>query len=585
MSIASLNLFNAVPENPNNTDDYHFSEEYGVVITPKAIHCKDAILDWLRREHLNGRDLNKSFHKSWQKVRDSSNFQLVLEQVLHYITTYGFDALGVYSDDTIYIPPEVLGIPEKTSIKAIHGLNPKVLIDKCFSLLSSGVALEQETIQDILTVLDECEYEWSGFEDIKNKEAACLVFDKLGILPRRGDELFRYLFYKATDSTLIIKNEESVEAIQHSKYELPQLNHSRIVELSKSFNRHKKLWMAFKSTNRNNRATVNKITKLSKVHHEPLEKDVLGNLTGFSWSYDEVKKACEKANIFKIIRAANAVRLYQGDDRNRFYKIRNGKGWVQTKLNSVDTTTLRNFEKILIKELRSRIGKKKIYCPPYISYALPVSEKQFVGNVPIGTMVQLEQPQNYLLMGIYWEGRVDLDLRADSFSGSIGWNASYRDKDRGLMFSGDVTSAPNGATEWMYCKNVDNTYLLKVNLYMGQIGHPYKIILGYGSDVKQNYMIDPSNVFFQADACMDQREILLGMLDKDLKFYLIGQGSGGSNIGGFGERSRILQNNLLTSNESMLRLNDVIQFCNEDEAEMSLHPDELQKDSILSLLK
>ena len=54
---------------------------------------------------------NQTFHKSFATVRDTDIETLVVQQIVHYITTYGFEALGIYDKDTVYIPKEELEIP------------------------------------------------------------------------------------------------------------------------------------------------------------------------------------------------------------------------------------------------------------------------------------------------------------------------------------------------------------------------------------------------------------------------------------------------------------------------------------------
>ena len=61
---------------------------------------------------LTAEQINSSFHKSWKKIKEASIEQLVLEQLIHYFTTYGYEVLGVYSEETVYVPHEKLEIPE-----------------------------------------------------------------------------------------------------------------------------------------------------------------------------------------------------------------------------------------------------------------------------------------------------------------------------------------------------------------------------------------------------------------------------------------------------------------------------------------
>jgi hypothetical protein len=68
----TLKLFNAVIAKKENEKPY--VSELGFIIEPNAIWAKQRIVDYYTREQLNGNDLNKTFHKSWQKIKESTVF-------------------------------------------------------------------------------------------------------------------------------------------------------------------------------------------------------------------------------------------------------------------------------------------------------------------------------------------------------------------------------------------------------------------------------------------------------------------------------------------------------------------------------
>lgn len=89
---------------------------------------------------------NQTFHKSFSTVENTDYETLVIEQLVHYITTYGFKELNIYDKDTVYIPKEKLEIPElKDDIKLtiIKPLTEKEVQDKVMDLLCSGIALSK----------------------------------------------------------------------------------------------------------------------------------------------------------------------------------------------------------------------------------------------------------------------------------------------------------------------------------------------------------------------------------------------------------------------------------------------------------
>ena len=76
--------------------------------------------------------MNSTFHKSWGKVRDAPYMQLLGEQIFHYMTTYGYKAMDVYDENTIFIPNERLDIPEvKGGVKLILNLIIKKRLQRC----------------------------------------------------------------------------------------------------------------------------------------------------------------------------------------------------------------------------------------------------------------------------------------------------------------------------------------------------------------------------------------------------------------------------------------------------------------------
>ena len=168
----TLELFNAVLAKVSH--EAPFVSEDGLVISANALWAKKAILKHYSDEMLDGYGLNKTFHKSWLKIKRSPESVLRLEQARHYISTYGSNF-----QDEIYIPKEVLDVPDKKVVfKVVKGLSKEELVSKCLGLLNSGIALKEETIHDVLSVLiDQLEYTFTDATTIKNKEAEVILAD------------------------------------------------------------------------------------------------------------------------------------------------------------------------------------------------------------------------------------------------------------------------------------------------------------------------------------------------------------------------------------------------------------------------
>lgn len=595
---ATIKLFGAV-ESKETAQDAVFIEEYGILIAKEAVWAQEEIREYLKENELTGDNINSTFHKSWEKVKYSKLSTLIAEQIVHYFTTYGLESLGLGSKDLVYIPEEILETPERVAIKVIKGVRREELIEKALSLLCGLVALKQETIELVFLALEELNYEFTGEEEIKNREAKILLADKKGIYPKDGEDLFRYMFYKATGTSLVVNNETSRTIIQKSNYELPNLTEVQVIELSKGFNRHKKLWIAFKKANKANIRLVNRISKLSKKHHVPRPPGVLKSLTYKDHSPNTVMEASKKVSVFDLIRGINVLRLYAAEPSARYYQIRNGKGHPREKENSIDIDTLKLREDILIKILKQRLNSNKnIYCPPYVDYALPVSEKQFSSNIPKGTKVTLNKEEGTtFLSGIYWKEdyKTDLDLSALKADMKIGWDSQYRTEGREIMFSGDITTpGEDGAAEWIYqdSSQLEDPYLLTVNKFFSPLDSPkYQIMVAISTkhDIESNYICNPNEVILQVHSEMVQKEMLIGIVipnEDNIDFYLIDRGCPGGNISSWGGKHEIIKKFLISSEKTRLRVSEVFNLVGDkDECEVDLSPNNIDKETFLSLLK
>jgi hypothetical protein len=593
---SSLLLFGAViGRNVPDSNNFYIDQELGVVIAPSAMHLKDSILSEIKSTTLQNSQLNNtSFYKSWKKVQSVTLIERLRDQILHYFTTYGVMSLGLDSPEYVYIPTDEFATdsPKSLKLRVIKGISRVNLITSCFKFLNAKIALQQDTIQNILNVLSDCEYIFTGNEKIANREAKSLIVDLTGILPKNGEELFRYLIYSATKESLIVKNSQLITNIKSSRFDLDVLitSETQIVELSKSFHRYKPLWLAFKF-NKDNSKIVNRIAKLAKVHHVPLAENVLGSLTSKMYSHKELTDAMHNASIFQILRAISATKLYLTDNDNRYYKIRNGKSFAKTKPSTLTMEQIQQNLSSLLETVKTLKKNTKIYTTPFVDYAVPVSEKMFSGNIPKYTKISIpyEESQS-LLVGVYWkntESHSDLDLSAVNVNGKIGWNS--RHNGGGLSYSGDVTSAHKGASEWLYCHKLDGEYLIKLNRYSAPENQQYKIIIGYGDKINSNYMIDPNKILFSVDCVMDHRQKILGLLKPNenntgVDFYLIDQFFGEGIVSSYKEKDKIAQSAILSQSENFIRLSDIFTITTKKEdADVILEPNELSKDSILNL--
>ena len=535
---------------------------------------------------LSAENLNQSFHKSWAKIKNTSMEQLVVEQLAHYLTTYGkqtpieyieekqeqwmvdelamkiseLDDLDVgkvlsKDPDYIYIPKEELNIPELTEdlkLVIIKGYTKEELKVKVMDLLASGIALKEETITDLVEVLNYVGIKEEELSQIKNKEVRVILYGRLQQVPSNPTEFLRFLIFSITNKTLLIKSPAVIAEIKEKdniisgilldKY---QKLHG-LEKLAEIFYRFKPLWLCFRG-GISNRKIINKIRRLARTYHKPMPRDYLNSVTGIlrgkkAWSTsimeENLKGALVNATAFRKIRLAYALNFRAGNPSSILYRVRNGKSWatnfefehkdnIQPVLNMVLDS--------IVEDIKPNVEGKSIYIPSYINYALPATEKMFTGNFPTGTYVEMNKD---MIFGIHWSNvnkkMIDLDLSTISMNGKIGWDADYRNEAANILFSGDITNAPNGATELFYvARQFKSAHILMVNYYNyePEIEVPFKIMVAQetAKNFGENYMIDPNNVMAITNSSIKVKQKILGLVVTTLngcRFYFTETGLG-----------------------------------------------------------
>ncbi|MCT4615484.1 MAG: hypothetical protein N4A49_11485 [Marinifilaceae bacterium] len=579
----SLKLFNSVLS--KSTNQSVFISDKGFIIEAGALWAKSEIIDFYEKENLDACGFNKTFHKSWIKITQSTKQELVLDQIKHYISTYGSE----FKDD-IYIPNEILEIPKlDLKFKIIKACSRKEMVSKSLNLLQSGIALKEDSIDDILSLLvDDLSYEFTGNEGIKNNEALAKIADLYGIVPKDELSFFRYIIYRTTGKSLIIKNENLIKAIKESEYN-PQIEFEEygLEKLAQIFNRFKVLFLAYKIKCPKQ---INKISRLSKKYHKPLIENPLNKATSISLNNTHLHWL-DNATAFALFRALVACYNRIKGQKIFTYKIRNGKSYV--KENKLNDNLENNYNFILnYCKARFNLKNKTFFLPSDIDYALPFSEKMFVGNIPIGTKFYADS----LAVGVYWEnawGAEDLDISALGIGEKIGWNSSYNAEDGGLLYSGDITNAPDGAVEYMYANNkLSQAYLIQNNVYQGKNDCGYKIIVGAGDNINYNYMMNPNNLFVETKCQSVQNQSILGILlpyKSKQCFVLLNIGSGSIKVSNNSEITNMAIQSLYQEWNNSFSLKDMIielgaRITNdEDKADYNLSLQNLTKETFLEI--
>lgn len=606
---STIRLFRAVPFEKKVKLTKEILEKTiksGFILSPEAIgnNVNDVIAEVDKTIGLNGEKLNSSFHKSWIKIKEADIEQLVAEQIIHYFTTYGLEELGLYREECVYIPAEKLEIPEITEdikLTIIKGYTKKELKEKLLNLLQSGIALGEDTLKDVVDVALYVGIDEKELKTIKNKEVRIFMYDYLGIIPSDPTEFLRYIIYKSTSKTLLIKDEATIEEIK-SKSNLDILNllerykkNYGLEKLASVFYRFKPLFLAFK-TNRQLNKIINKIRKLTVECHKPMPEDYLNTITAKIGNIDEakLKEELSKVNVFRKTRLANALKYRTKDADSILYKIRNGKGYAT----EFDYSQKNKAKEVLDIVLDTIKVNKKVYIPENIIYSLPATEKQFTDMFPSGTCVKT---QSDMIVGVHWDNvkghRIDLDLSLISIDSKFGWDSYYRNEDRSILFSGDMTDAQRGASELFYVKKqLKGAYLLCLNYYNydSDVEVPFDLFIAKEqvSNMKQNYMVDPNNVIVRAKSKINQKQKVLGLLvttTQGNKFYMSEINLGRSISASTSAPVENTRKYLFNSLEGSISLNDILDknglLVNKKECEVDLSPENLEKDSIIKLLE
>ncbi|MFK7784465.1 MAG: hypothetical protein AB8B56_05110 [Crocinitomicaceae bacterium] len=580
----TLELFNAVVAKESHQAPFVSSN--GLVIDSKAVWAKKAILSYYSKEMLDGYGLNQTFHKSWFKIQRSPQEELRLNQIAHYYSTYGSGFTG-----EMYLPVELLEVPDqKVVFKVVNAYSKEELTQKCLDLFKSGIALKEETIHTIVAaLLDELDYRFTGAEEIRNKEAEVILADTYNVIPTNTLSFFRFIIYKATGDSLLIKSNDAIEAIKNSSFNPSALfNQHGLEKLATIFNRFKPLFLAFKAKCPK---TINKISKLSKMYHVPLTVNPLNHVTSMALQNKDLHWL-DNATPFALFKAMNACYTRISGQNAFVYRIRNGKSFVKTGKYS-DAAMMNYYFLENYLKMRFNLHGKAVYMPKDVEYALPTSEKLFVGNIPTGTKFYGDS----LAVGVYWEnawGARDIDLSGLNIGGKVGWNSTYNQGGQ-LMYSGDITNAPNGAVEYLYANNgLMYPTLVNTNVFSGLNTCEYKIIIGKGHNVNYNYMMDPNNRFAEVKCQSMQNQTVLGLMlpEKDRQsFVLLNFGAGQARVAGNNKVSALATQALYQQWKDCLMMRTVINLLggtisNSNEyVDYDLSLNQLTLDSLMNIFK
>ena len=532
---------------------------YGLLIPSTA--SEEVVNEAIKQYGKDGILWNQTFHKDFKTVAETPEAILIIQQLVHYITTYGFEALGIYDESTVYIPAEKLEVPsldvENIKLIAINALTEDEVKDKMMVLLTSGIALSKQTIDDVMELSDMIDKD--RFDEVSNREVRIALYHKYNVMPKDPEAFLRYLIYELTYQTLKIQNRDLINYLSMRSQMDSELVYNLLIaygnfeKLSSIFLRNKNLFLALKHEVKNNKyqakvnSIINKLRKLAKTNHKPLKKAVLDSLTSDATISDEVLTAAlNKVTTFREVRLLNTLNYRINGKKDIVYRVRNGKSFVSeiNKDNDDLIEAMTHYYSLIRAHLVARLSKningKTLYIPEGFIYKAPTSEKQFVNNVPEGSYFELPVGKA-LVFATHWTNlseedhemgrtswysnydscRVDLDMRMMNLTTNIGWNSSYKTNDNAIVFSGDMTNAPapKGATEAIYVgKDVRNqSFIITLNDFTcHSVEVPYEFIVAEAGSKQfgDNYTVDPNKILnkFNLKLTPDQHQITLGQV-------------------------------------------------------------------------
>jgi hypothetical protein len=557
----------------------------GVVVHGKFLGSPEQVLQFIDKAQAN--ELSKTFYAGIEEFEQNDGIHL-LQAIMNYLTGYGTDFTG-----KTYIPNKFFGAEGsgRVPVVFVSAISRDELVHKAVYLLNSGIALGTETVNEAIDLLEALGYCMADVT-FKNQEATALLDAKFNRVARNVPALLKQMLASIDDSALLVKNAEVIAIFKaHSTSMMILLEEfiqkNDIVTVAQSFNRYKPFFLAIK---RANPKLINKVSKLSKKNHVTMPTSPINLVTS-----EEVEGMdFTKVSTFALLRAVNAIKmrlsLSPGDPT--IYTVRTGRSFVKEALKIPNIKILNANRKVLMAELKKRVTPVSVYIPTGIDYALPTSEKSFVGGIPSNTIFSSNKPTK---VGVYWEnggGATDLDLSGVGILGTrVGWGGHYGNSND-ISYSGDITDAPTGATEYMSCGlGMQEDYLINLNVYYGSEASEYKLLFG-SSDCTEQYL-NPEDLLFSVPMVTEEKQTGLGVVyaeNKEVKFSVVNIKQGAAAVSSGNEITTLQVTALVAKSKHRESLDSILMELGFevtdnplDDVDVDLHPNTVTKESLVNL--
>lgn len=243
----------------SNKTKVNYVEINNIAIKHGFLVPKELCYEWLKILLYDlPENYNSTFYKSWKSVTEKSRLELLLDQMIHYASTYGTN----YQSET-WILEELKSIdfPCK-ELKVLEGITYDELVPKVQSIAYGNVAVKEDTIQFLEQFKNKLD-----IDKIKIRQLKYRLIDE-NYQFKDGQECLNYILYHYFNIPLLIKNDEILRMIssyyydQNSKLDKIIKNNEKI--LSSVFLRNKDVFLTIKSLSRNLYNPINRLKKLAK---------------------------------------------------------------------------------------------------------------------------------------------------------------------------------------------------------------------------------------------------------------------------------------------------------------------------------
>lgn len=590
-------MYKVIPEKvlglTDRNGDVNSQIKYGMLFVDKEynpIAVDDWIFDIAKSYHgIVGTSINNTFYASFDKVTAKSRLELLVDQVIHYMGTYGREAIGL--NPITLVPMDKIVVPDVdtsklkiTVIRVISDDEITSLIDHSFRTVTRPAA---DTVRYLTQLADLATI---PEKDVKSFELQVVLNDVRGTVPHDPKGFLRYLIYKTTGETLVINNQTTVFSIKMAAeasgmvaYNL--FKKADLVGLSSIFLRYKNIFLAFKA-HENCSQIINKLRRMADTYHKPLSENRVQNYFQLVMNREvhAARMTIADTDLGTLVKLFNVIlrRLDHGDNYDGVFNVRNGRSFCRANaykpLSSHEVDVYNREYTFLhtqiVKKVRPHVQGKVFYIPDYVDYTMPTSEKQFIGNFPWGTVFHVingpYSPLEHAVIGVQWENigehRVDIDLHAFTADGyHFGWDSDFYGDDGEVIYSGDMTNAPppHGAAEAFFVKGMNVPVIFTVHEFCGPATVDFRFVVSAEDTSKdenevRNCVMDPNKLLF-APVPLQFRNasgMTLGFFDQG-DFYLYS----GNLSNGIVPRKNLYQyiSGIVLQQENKLKMHDVLQ--------------------------